>query len=79
MKILEAKRWIIELEQNIAREARDREILIGSLSAVRQLPVEVLSLIFCAYVLENGGSPWPLTRVSSLFRRAVFASPWVRP
>lgn len=58
----------------MAQEARDREILLGSLSAIRRFPEEVLSIIFQAYVLDHGGSPWTLTQVSSLFRKAAFTS-----
>ena len=74
VEIINAKRIIVQLEQFMAQEARDREILLGSLSAIRRIPEDVLSLIFQAYVLDHGGSPWILTQVSFLFRKAAFAS-----
>lgn len=63
----------------LTRETRERLILQGSLSALRRMPDDVLSLIFQSFSLELQGSPWVLAQVSTTFRRVAFACPSVSP
>jgi len=40
-----------------------------------RIPAEILSEIFRIFVIEDGGSPWTLTKVSSAFRRTALSTP----
>jgi len=40
-----------------------------------RIPAEILSEIFQIFVIEDGGSPWTLTKVSRAFRRTALSTP----
>jgi len=40
-----------------------------------RIPAEILSEIFRIFVIEDGGSPWTLTKVSRAFRRTALGTP----
>jgi len=40
-----------------------------------RIPADILSEIFRIFVIEDGGSPWTLTRVSRAFRRTALSTP----
>lgn len=63
-----------EKQNTKENELKHLRALRWSISPLRYMPDEVLGEIFESYVLELGGSPWILTRVSSSFRKAAFAT-----
>ena len=78
-KLLEAKGWIAQLEDMMARETQERLILHASISPLNRTPREVLSLLFQVFVLDLLGSPWIVAQVSSSFREIALATSSVGP